>query len=854
MRIKKLISLITVAVMVITGVAVTPFALPAAGEAQAETPVYTLDAKLVEGQPGVYKATAAAGADLKSDTLGISSVSKQNLADKPTTESPAIIMGAASGFEKKTGPTEYEILKERVAPYSYFRYGIIDEQVKDADGNITTHKKLSGFDGSYYIIRLDLSELLKDVQNPDGKYLHVKQEDNKALMVAVGFEGTTYSNGMGNKTGSYSLANNLAALKDTTGTDQSTPYFDVILYSSGKLTAGADAGKADTPNGDVKLSFYVDGTEDYHPGLVALDPNNMPTFPYKCKPDGDAGEEVEYQTETDYNAALLTKYYEDAKASEGEKATSYLVKGSDLEIDVTIDESNGDTSTKPKFWSIVNAMAHQEFDDHVIKLICEVPVLEGLSIKGDSARNVILDVNSFDIQIANNTTQDKAGLTIDSGAHLTIKDGTNTSGAELAIGNNASMAIKKGGVLTIDESCTNEVEYDAGTVPEGETPPEIAIGEITVEEGGKLINRGVINIEGAEAKPIDPSQADPPVSTDIKRADMFVNYGGILDNYGCMSLKGDLYVLGTLNNYGKYNDTIVAYDPDKGSTAYHRGIQVTWKDVVNDPNRPVEPGALNVGIDAQGAVDNRAVINNKGDIVLVPGTFNLYGTFNNYGNLYLCTAEEAIIPVINPNDPLEVEKRVKLPKPKESVFNSSNGKVNGSGHIGKAKVALIHNGVLGDLTPIAPADPTAAGTKHVVSNNTVQVLTPATGNTMGTVAFIKAKNAKKVTVPATVTLYGKKFSVVQIDARAFKGKKIRTVTVGSNVKKIQANAFKGSKATKMIVKSKKLTKAKVKGSLKKSKIRTVQVKLGKKKVNRKYVKKYRKIFTKKNAGKKVRVK
>ena len=53
---------------------------------------------------------------------------------------------------------------------------------------------------------------------------------------------------------------------------------------------------------------------------------------------------------------------------------------------------------------------------------------------------------------------------------------------------------------------------------------------------------------------------------------------------------------------------------------------------------------------------------------------------------------------------------------------------------------------------------------------------------------------------------------------------------------------------------KKLTKARVKGSLRSSKIKTVSVKVGSKKVNRKYVKKYKKIFTKKNAGRKAVVK
>ena len=102
----------------------------------------------------------------------------------------------------------------------------------------------------------------------------------------------------------------------------------------------------------------------------------------------------------------------------------------------------------------------------------------------------------------------------------------------------------------------------------------------------------------------------------------------------------------------------------------------------------------------------------------------------------------------------------------------------------------------------------------------------------GTAALIKAKNAKSITVPATLNIDGKKFKVTQIKAKA----------------------LKGSKATKLTVKTKYLTKKSVKGSLKGSKIRTVKVSVGKKSVNKKYVKKYKKIFTKRNAGRKVSVK
>jgi len=80
-----------------------------------------------------------------------------------------------------------------------------------------------------------------------------------------------------------------------------------------------------------------------------------------------------------------------------------------------------------------------------------------------------------------------------------------------------------------------------------------------------------------------------------------------------------------------------------------------------------------------------------------------------------------------------------------------------------------------------------------------------------------------------------------------------TVTLGAKVKKISKNAFKGTKINTVIVKTKKLKKASVKKALTGSKVTKIKVNIGKKKVNKTYVKKYKKIFTKKNAGKKVKV-
>ena len=158
------------------------------------------------------------------------------------------------------------------------------------------------------------------------------------------------------------------------------------------------------------------------------------------------------------------------------------------------------------------------------------------------------------------------------------------------------------------------------------------------------------------------------------------------------------------------------------------------------------------------------------------------------------------------------------------------------------------------VDPNAPADADIGpGTKHKSGGSTYKIITKSAGSKAGTAALITAVNKKSVKVPATVTIKGRKFNVIRIDAGAFKGKKIRTVTIGQNVKTIKKNAFRGSKATKLMVKSKKLTKKSVKGSLRGSKVKRVQVKIGKKSVNKKFVKKYKKIFTRKNAGKKVKV-
>ena len=172
-------------------------------------------------------------------------------------------------------------------------------------------------------------------------------------------------------------------------------------------------------------------------------------------------------------------------------------------------------------------------------------------------------------------------------------------------------------------------------------------------------------------------------------------------------------------------------------------------------------------------------------------------------------------------------------------------------------ITVVYKKISGGNTPDdkSPSSNTAVApiTTAVVDGSTYMVIS-AQGAAEKTVTFVKANNVKKVNVPATVTINGELYKVTGIEANAFTASKIRTVYVGANVAVINRYAFKSSKATKMVVRTKLLSKASVKGLLKGSKIKTVSVKVGTKKVNKSYVKKYKKYFTKKNAGKKVAVK
>ncbi|MBE5924628.1 MAG: hypothetical protein E7271_09215 [Lachnospiraceae bacterium] len=205
-----------------------------------------------------------------------------------------------------------------------------------------------------------------------------------------------------------------------------------------------------------------------------------------------------------------------------------------------------------------------------------------------------------------------------------------------------------------------------------------------------------------------------------------------------------------------------------------------------------------------------------------------------------------------------------------------------------------------------PATPATTGTSLTDESTAATFTVTSKEGEEPEVAYTGSESSKEktVTVPETFTDNGTTYKVTTIAADAFKDNKtITKVTIGKNVETIEANAFSGceklknvsignnvteigskafanckaltnitipanvtkigaqafagdSKLKVITIKSKKLTKKSVKNALKKNKAKTVtvKVKVGSKKLNKKYAQIYKKIFTKGNVGRKVKIK
>ena len=169
----------------------------------------------------------------------------------------------------------------------------------------------------------------------------------------------------------------------------------------------------------------------------------------------------------------------------------------------------------------------------------------------------------------------------------------------------------------------------------------------------------------------------------------------------------------------------------------------------------------------------------------------------------------------------------------------------------KSKVKLSDKKAIQEAR--AEYDALTAEQKKYVSDAVLKKLTDAEAAIKALEKDTKAKKVKKVTV--NVKTVSRKAIDKAVKKAGGSNKYVTTITLGSKVRKINKKAFaKYGKVKTLIIKSKKLKKASVKKCLTGSKVKTVQVKAGSKKTNRKLVKKYKKFFTKKNCGRKVRVK
>ena len=123
---------------------------------------------------------------------------------------------------------------------------------------------------------------------------------------------------------------------------------------------------------------------------------------------------------------------------------------------------------------------------------------------------------------------------------------------------------------------------------------------------------------------------------------------------------------------------------------------------------------------------------------------------------------------------------------------------------------------------------------------------PDSVTSIGRLAFRDCCSLTSVTIPD---------GVKTIEFAAFRNcVKLGSITIGKGLEAMEQSVFQECRATKMILMSRLLSKTSVKGCLKGSNIRTVVVNVGSKTANRRCVRKYKKIFTTKNVGRKVRVK
>ena len=379
-----------------------------------------------------------------------------------------------------------------------------------------------------------------------------------------------------------------------------------------------------------------------------------------------------------------------------------------------------------------------------------------------------------------------------------------------------ALTVDGDGKLTFPES---GIDYSIATID-----GDLIVDNATINTHGKYYGFHVLNgdfcINGGNITAEDSSRINVGVNGNLEISDATVSISGKTDN---IVVDGNVIInSGVVTSASENGNGICAFGKLEINGGFVRTSSLTGNSI------SVLNLEMNSGRMEAVCADNRnGIYVDNGDAVINGGTVIASGRNGIYTNrrIYFNGGD---VTASGTNKGVRADRKVFL-SDKATVKAGDNeaSAVDVTSTFAKEHdQKWVHVVVTPDPEP-APIDPTAVGTLHEVPSSVgVYVVTAADA-----VSLAKAPSKKSYTLPATVTINGKVFNVTGINAKAFKGTKVRTLTV----------------------KTKGLTKASVKGSLKGSKVRTVKVKVGKKKENKKFVKKYKKIFTKKNAGKKVSV-
>lgn len=217
-------------------------------------------------------------------------------------------------------------------------------------------------------------------------------------------------------------------------------------------------------------------------------------------------------------------------------------------------------------------------------------------------------------------------------------------------------------------------------------------------------------------------------------------------------------------------------------------------------------------------------------IELDVSSFDMSSVIDVRAMLSSCNNLTKIIAPANINIPTEID----LPEVEGYVWKDEAGKT----------VTYLQKGLSKPMTYIRILG-AIVGTKHTFSNGIYKITKSSSKSKE--VTFVKPKSNKKTsfTIPATIKISGKTYKVTEIASKAFKNnKKLKSVTIGKNVKQIGTETFSGCK---------KLKKITIKGTMLKSVGKNAIKGIDKKatiKVPKKQLSKYKKLFKSKTGYKK----